>query len=90
MYKKIKFVFFIVSFLIFTILTVRYYFSDQNVKKTNKSRSLYSLKLTDKLMNVPFLKNDTDNVIEYKDDVENYIKNKKNYTFWDLLKTIDE
>lgn len=90
MYKKIKFTFFIVSFLIFTILTVRYYFSDQNIRQTNKSRSLYSLNLANKLKNIPFLKNDTDNVIEYKDDVENYTKNKKNYTFWELLKKIDE
>ena len=33
---------------------------------------------------------DTNNVIEYKNDVENYLKNKKKYTFWELLKKIDE
>ena len=90
MYKKVKFVFFIVSFITFIILTISYYFSDQNIQSTNKSRSLYSLNLSNKIIDIPFLRNDTDDVINYKDDVENYIKKKKNYTFWKLLKKNDE
>ena len=35
--------------------------------------------------NIPLLKNDTDNIIEYTDDVKNYKKEKKSYKFWDLL-----
>ena len=90
MYKKVKFVFFIVSFITFIILTISYYFSDQNIQRTNKSRTLYSLNLSNKIIDIPFLRNDTDDVINYKDDVENYIKKKKNYTFWKLLKKNDE
>ena len=90
MYKKVKFVFFIVSFITFIILTTSYYFSDQNIQRTNKSRSLYSLNISNKTIDIPFLRNDTDDVINYKDDVENYIKKKKNYTFWKLLKKNDE
>ena len=93
MYKKVKLVFFIVSFITFIILTISYYFSDQNIKRTNKSRSLhslYSLNLSNEIMDIPLLRNDTDDVINYKNDVENYIKKKKNYTFRELLKKNDE
>ena len=90
MYKKVKFIFLISFFLIFSFLVINYYFSDQNVKKVNKSRSSYLLNLNNENLNIPVLKNDTNNAIEYKDDVENYIKGKKKYTFWELLKKLDE
>ena len=85
MLKKIKNIFYLASFLIFIILTIRFYFSEQNIKETNKSRSLYSVKLNNNTQNLPLLKNDTNNIIEYINDVEVYKKNKKKYTFWDLI-----
>ena len=85
MLKKIKNIFYLTSFFIFIILTVRFYFSDQNIRETNKSRSLYSVKLNNNTQNLPLLKNDTNNIIEYINDVEVYKKNKKKYTFWDLI-----
>ena len=90
MYKKVKFIFLISFFLIFSFLIINYYFSEQNIKKVNKSRSVYLLNSNEENLNIPILKNDTNNVIEYKNDVENYLKNKKKYTFWELLKKIDE
>ena len=85
MLKKIKNIFYLASFLIFIILITRFYFSDQNIKETNKSRSLYSVKLNINTQNLPLLKNDTNNIIEYINDVEVYKKKKKKYTFWDLI-----
>ena len=85
MLKKIKNIFYLSSFLIFIILTTRFYFSDKNIKETNKSRSFYSVKLNNNTQNLPLLKNDTNNIIEYINDVEVYKKNKKKYTFWDLI-----
>ena len=72
-------------FFVFTTLTVSFYFSDQNIKKTNKSRSIYAVKLNNNTQNLPLLKNDTNNIIEYKNDVEVYKKKKKNYKFWSLI-----
>ena len=66
-------------------MTTRFYFSDQNIRETNKSRSLYSFELNRETQNLPLLKNDTNNIIEYMDDVEVYKKKKKKYTFWDLI-----
>ena len=85
MLKKIKNIFYLASFFIFIILTTKFYFSDKNIKETNKSRSLYSAKLNNNTQNLPLLKNDTNNIIEYINDVEVYKKNKKKYTFWDLI-----
>ena len=85
MLKKIKNIFYLLSFFIFIVLTTSFYFSDQNVRETNKSRSLYSVKLNNDTQNLPLLKNDTSDIIEYRNDIEVYRKNKKNYKFWDLI-----
>ena len=86
MTKKIKNIFYLISFFIFVFFTINFYFSDQNIKLINKSRALYPSKLNVDVQNLTLLKNDTQNIIEYKDDVEVYKKEKKNYTFWDLIK----
>ena len=85
MLKNIKNIFYLGSFFIFIFLTTKYYFSDQNVKETNKSRSFYSLELNSNKQNLPLLKNDTNNIIKYLNDVEDYKKKKKKYTFFDLI-----
>ena len=86
MLKKIKYILYLASFFIFIILTIRFYFSDHNIKETNKSRSFYSVKLNTNMQNLPLLKNDTSNIIEYITDIEVYKKKKKKLTFWDLIK----
>ena len=85
MLKEIKNIFYLLAFFIFIILTTSFYFSDQNVSATNKSRSLYSVKLNNDTQNLPLLKSDTRDIIEYRNDKEVYRKNKKNYKFWDLI-----
>ena len=85
MFKKVINLFFLLLFFIFTILTITFYFSDENISKTNKFRSLYSINLNKMINNLPLLKNDTSDIIQYKNDVEIYKKEKKNYIFWDLL-----
>ena len=85
MLKKIKNIFCLLSSFIFIILTTSFYFSEQNVIETNKSRSLYSAEFSAGVENLPLLKNDTNNIIYYRDDVQIYKKNKKSYKFWDLI-----
>ncbi len=85
MFKKVINLFFLLLFFIFTILTITFYFSDENISKTNKFRSLYSINLNKMINNLPLLKNDTSDIIQYKNDVEIYKKKRKNYIFWDLL-----
>ena len=85
MLRKLKNIFYLGSFFIFIVLITRFYFSDQNIRETNKSRSFYSVELNSNTQNLPLLKNDTSNIIEYIDDIEVYKKKKKKYTFWDLI-----
>ena len=85
MLKKLKNIFYLGSFFIFIVLITRFYFSDQNIRETNKSRSFYSVELNSSTQNLPLLKNDTNNIIKYIDDIEVYKKKKKKYTFWDLI-----
>ncbi len=85
MFKKVINLFFLLLFFFFTILTITFYFSDENIRKTNKFRSVYSINLNKMINNLPLLKNDTSDIIQYKNDVEIYKKEKKNYIFWGLL-----
>ena len=46
---------------------------------------LNNMEIYNNLQNLPLLKNDTHDIIEYRNDVEIYIKKKKNYSFWSLI-----
>ena len=84
MLKKIKNIFYLASFLIFIILTIRFYFSDQNIKETNKSRAFYSVKLDNNTQNLPLLKNDTINVITNITDLDEFKKKRKKNTLFGI------
>tara|TARA_B100001765_G_C19372713_1_gene279867 strand:+ start:358 stop:621 length:264 start_codon:yes stop_codon:yes gene_type:complete len=85
MLKKIRNIIFITSFLIFVILITIYYFSEQNILITNKTRSINLVEKNNNITNLPVLENDTKNIIVYSDEVESFIKDKKKYFFWKLL-----
>ena len=84
MFKKNTNIFFLISFFIFIFLVTKYYFSEQNLIFTNKSRSSYSLTLNKYANNLPLLKNDTNNIIIYINDLEEF-KNKRKKRFWEKL-----
>ena len=84
MYKKIKNIFFLIIFLIFIFFIAKYYFSEQNVIFTNKSRSSYLSALNDDKNNLPVLENDTSNIIVYINDLEDLKKINKKW-FWEKL-----
>tara|TARA_Y100000590_G_scaffold437052_1_gene558305 strand:- start:1316 stop:1585 length:270 start_codon:yes stop_codon:yes gene_type:complete len=84
MYNIIKNVFFVVIFFTFLFLITKYYFSEKNKILTNKSRSSYELILNNGKKDLPVLKNDTNNVIVYVKDLENY-KKKRKKRFWEKL-----
>jgi len=90
MFKKIKNILYLLSFFLFIFFTTSFYFSDKNINKTNKSRTSFLVKQKVDLTTLPVLENDTDNIIEYRDDMEIFKKNKKNYTFWCLIKKCEE
>jgi len=76
------FTFFFIFFVIST------YVSEKNQKKINLNRQNVHLKIEESLINLPFLKNDTQDVIEFNSGYNNNI-NKKKRSFWKLFKKND-
>ena len=74
---KIKYIFYLASLFIFIALTTSFYFSDQNIRATNKSRSLYAVKLHYDTLKLPLLTNDTKGIIEYRNDVQEFADKRK-------------
>ena len=83
MFKELKYVLYVIVIFVFIFLTGKFYFSDENEKNYYRSFNNINKKINTYSSNLPLLKNDTDNIIEY---VENKVsKDKKNYLFWKLL-----
>ena len=83
MLKEIKYLFFIVIITLFLFFTGKYYFSDENIKNSYRSYKNIDQKIKDYSKNLPLLKNDTENVIEYVKQTDK--KKKKKFNFWKLL-----
>ena len=84
MSSRIKNSFFSIIFFIFIFLISKHYFSEQNIVFTNQSRSSYEISLDNDKNNLPVLKNDTNNIIIYVSDLENF-KKKRKKRFWEKL-----
>ena len=83
MLKEIKYLIFIVVITLFIFLTGRYYFSDENIKNSYRSYKNIDEKVKIYSENLPLLKNDTENIIEYVKQTDK--KKKKKFNFWKLL-----
>ena len=84
MYYRIKNIFFLIIFFTFIFLILKHYFSEQNIVFINQSRSSYEISLDNNKNNLPVLKNDTNNIIIYVNDLENF-KKKRKKRFWEKL-----
>ena len=87
MFKELKYVFYLIVIFLFIFFISKYYFSDQNKKKSYRSYKSIDQNVEKHLTNLPILKSDTEDIIEYVDN--NIDQNKKKYRFWELL-TDDE
>ena len=83
MLKEIKYLFFIVIITLFIFFTGKYYFSNENIKNSYRSYKNIDQKIKDYSKNLPLLKNDTKNIIEYVKQTDK--KKKKKFNFWKLL-----
>ena len=88
MLKKIKNTLFLLILFIFVFFLVKFYFSEKNIKFTNKSRSSYSAEVFQENNNLPLLKNDTNNIITYTDDIKKFNEKRKK-RFWERLLSKD-
>ena len=83
MLKEIKYLMFIVIILSFIFFTGKYYFSDENIKKSYRSYKNINEKIKIYSKDLPILENDTNDVIEYVKQTNK--KKKKKFNFWKLL-----
>ncbi len=84
MINRILSIFIFISFIFFSFFIIKYYFSEKNIISTNKTRSSYKLTINEDIDNLPTLKNDTNDIIIYKNDVEEF-KEKSKKRFWEKL-----
>jgi len=82
MNNRIKNSFFSIIFLIFIFLISKHYFSEQNIIFTNQSRSSYETSLEYNKNDLPILRNDTNNILVYVSDLDNF-KNKRKKRIWE-------
>ena len=86
MLKEVKYVVYLLTIFFFTFFVIKFYFSENNIKWNNKVILQYQNILDKRFINLPIIKNDTNNIILYTNEIEEF-KNKKQRKFWDLLKT---
>ena len=85
MVKEIRYLFYLVVLSIFIFLVINYYFSDNYEKKSNRKISNFLDNFNSKNIDLPLIKSDTKNIIEYKINSDQMI-NTKQRKFWDLIK----
>ena len=76
----------LLSVLFFIFGIFKYYSSNKNINIKNHNRSNIDEILKGKIIDLPILINDTNNVIEFNDSFELEINEDKKRSFWDLLK----
>ena len=85
MIKMFNTIMFLLTF-IFLLSIYNYYSSNKNVDAKNYNRENIDQILKEKIIDLPVLKNDTDNVIEFNNSLKDEIEENKKRSFWDLLK----
>ena len=84
MLKEIKYLIFITIISLFLFFTGKYYFSDENIKKSYRAYKNIDEKIKVYSKDLPILENDTQDIIEYVKQTNK--KKKKKFNFWKLLK----
>ena len=86
MLKEVKNVVYLLTIFFSIFFVIKFYISENNIKRSYKIISQYQNELDKQFSNLPIIKDDTNDIIEYTNEIEEF-KNKKKRRFWDLLKT---
>ena len=69
------------------IFTVFYFYnSDFNKKNDLQKNTIFNNLLKEREESLIIVENDTNDILDFKSDVDNYLKKKKKRYFWNLLK----
>ena len=69
----------------FVISIFKYYSSKKNMTEKNYNRNNINELLKEKILDLPIFLNDTNDIIEFNNSIEDK-NNEKKRSFWDLLK----
>jgi hypothetical protein len=89
MLKEVKYVVYSLTIFFFIFFVIKFYLSENNIKWSNKVILQYQNILDKKFINLSIIKDDTNDIIEYTNEIEDF-KNKKQRKFWDLLTTSEK
>lgn len=84
--NKIINLFMLLLVAIFIITISKYYFSNKNLDSKSYNRSNIDEILKEKITDLKVLENDTNNIIEFNNSLEEETNEEKKRNFWDLLK----
>ena len=84
--SKIFNIFLSILILFFFFNIYRFYSSNKNLVSKDFNRNNIDQIINTKISNLPILKDDTNNVIEFNDGFSNEIKNNRPRSFWNLLR----
>ncbi|OUW73694.1 MAG: hypothetical protein CBD76_02510 [Pelagibacteraceae bacterium TMED216] len=85
MSKKILLTLILFSSLAFFYFVISFYISEKNIAEISKNRTNLKEIINNNIKDLPFIQNDTDNVIKFNSGYENNDNNYKR-NFWDLFK----
>ena len=86
MLREVKYVVYLLTIFFFIFFVIKFYLSENNIKWSNKVILQYQNISDKKFISLPIIKDDTNDIIEYTNEIEEF-RNKKQRKFWDLLKT---
>ena len=87
MIKELKYLFYILVIFLIFFLTLKYYFSESNVKNSYRTFKNIEEIIIKHSENVILLTDNTNQIVEYVE--RNVDKDKKNYNFWKLITNND-
>ena len=86
MLKEARNVVYLLTIFFAIFFVAKFYLSENNIKRSNKVILQHQNELDNKFSDLPIIESDTNNIIEYTNEIEKF-KNKKQRKFWDLFKT---
>ena len=87
MWKEVKYLIFIVVISLFLFFTGKYYFSDENIKKSYRSYNNLEERIKIYSQKLPILENDTKDVIEYAAGIAAFYSKRKNDSLCPVMVT---
>ena len=85
MLKEVKNVVYFFTILFSIFFAIKFYLSENNIKRSNKIILQHQNELDNKFSDLPIIKSDTNDIIEYTNEVEKFLS-KKPRKWWILIK----